>query len=193
MQICDEIIELLLVKRVALRRHHPAAIHDRLLDEPVVRRQPARQELLLVESLEARPLAPRRRIRIVARRAVVIEKLPPVRLLRVQSELRIRFRPRIAAPRDENRQRPTQHKPARGKCLRPHRSIILARAATVHRADATASVSPAKRSRRRRPHAGSNSSLGWGLSLKHAHRRSEGWPSRAAGQSGMPTRLTMAW
>ena len=58
-EIRDEIVELLLVERVALRRHHAAAVDNRLLDEPVVGGQAARQESFFVDSLQARPFASR--------------------------------------------------------------------------------------------------------------------------------------
>jgi hypothetical protein len=59
MQVRNQIFELLIGQRWAHRWHHPATAHDRLLDEPVVGRQPARQKFLAVKFLEAGALATR--------------------------------------------------------------------------------------------------------------------------------------
>jgi len=108
MQVRDQIIELLSGDRIAERGHHAAAAHDGLFDEPVVGGQPAWEKLLLVESLQARAFAARRRIRVVASGAVALENPPPARLLRVQAQLGVGFRSRLAAVRNENQESSTQ-------------------------------------------------------------------------------------
>jgi len=112
MQIRHQIVELLLRDRFSHRRHHVSSADDRLLNKSVVRRQPAWQELLLEEVLEARPFASAGGIGIVARCAIAFEDAPPARLLRVQPQLGVRFRRRLAAAHHKQQHRAHKNCPA---------------------------------------------------------------------------------
>jgi len=127
-QVSHKIGELLVGERVALRRHHASSAHDGLLDEPVVGRQSARKILLFVQPLQARAFAAGRRIGVVAGGAKVLEDLPAIGLLRVQAQLRVGFRSRLAAARNEKHKN-DDHESCRGSS---QTTIIPGAASAVH-------------------------------------------------------------
>ena len=96
-EVGHQVIEFLLTEGLPPCRHYVATADDRLLNKSIIRRKSARQELLSEKVPQAGSLAARGRIRAVAGGAVAFKHTPAARLLRVEAQLSVRFRSRLAA------------------------------------------------------------------------------------------------
>jgi hypothetical protein len=92
MQVCEQILQILLGELLAVRRHFLAPHPNDIADAIVVRRQSAqRKEFVLEDSLQTRPFLASRRVGFVAAAAFVVINLSTRRLLEIETEFRIRL------------------------------------------------------------------------------------------------------
>src|SRR5882757_3634478 len=92
MQICKQIFDLLIAHHTPETFHLAAPVFHNLSDTFVISRQAAHRQVLLFEdTLQRRPLLPPRRVRLVTAIAIVVIKLSPRDLLRVEAKFSVGF------------------------------------------------------------------------------------------------------